>query len=127
MYIKALEAEVLRLKEVYADACRERDASAQERDALLVEIQRLKDLLSAHGIAYDSPQLQQNYAPKSESAYGSSSASHAGSSYNPGTASTGFTSPPHTTGGSISSPPSQPQSSVNQRLDYNQIGTSYRM
>ncbi|KAK4986755.1 hypothetical protein LTR66_007772, partial [Elasticomyces elasticus] len=47
MYIKALEQEVLRLKETFGSTARERDAIAEEN-------RRLKELLAAHGITYDS-------------------------------------------------------------------------
>lgn len=47
MYIKALEQEVLRLKETFGTTSRERDQYAEEN-------RRLKELLMAHGIAFDS-------------------------------------------------------------------------
>jgi hypothetical protein len=47
MYIKALEQEVLRLKETFGTTSRERDHYAEEN-------RRLKELLMAHGIAFDS-------------------------------------------------------------------------
>merc|ERR1711915_482262 len=46
MYIKALEQEVLRLKETFGTTSRERDQFAEEN-------RRLKELLAAHGIRYD--------------------------------------------------------------------------
>jgi hypothetical protein len=127
MYIKALEAEVLRLKEVYTDTSRERDTIVRERDGMATEVQRLKSVLTAHGITDDAPHMPQTY-PRGESTYGSaSSASHSGSSYNPGTASTGYTSPPQMAGTSTSSPPTQHQQAraSNQRLDYDQIGIDF--
>ncbi|KAF2099770.1 hypothetical protein NA57DRAFT_55712 [Rhizodiscina lignyota] len=125
MYIKALEAEVLRLKEVYSDTSRERDTMAREREAMVQEIQRLKNLLAAHGISDESAHMAQTFQ-RTESAYhGSSSASHAGSSYNPGTASTGYTSPPQMAGTSAGSPPTQQARASNQRLDYDQIGIDF--
>jgi hypothetical protein len=45
MYIKALEQEVLRLKETFGTTTRERDQFAEEN-------RRLKELLMAHGIAF---------------------------------------------------------------------------
>lgn len=85
MYIKALEAEVLRLKEVYGETTKVRDTAVQERDAMAAEIRRLKDILAAHGIAHDSIE-----------AYASSTSGSqlGGSSYNTASASTGYTSPP---------------------------------
>jgi len=86
LYIKALEQEVLRLKETFASTTRERDAFAEEN-------RRLKELLMAHGIAFDLSSPSTNGLPHvSSSTYGSSSGSVSG--YNPGSASTGYTSPP---------------------------------
>ena len=125
MYIKALEAEVLRLKEVYSDTSRERDTMVRERDSMATEVQRLKSVLTAHGITDDASRIPQNFQRR-ESTYGSaSSASHSGSSYNPGTASTGYTSPPQMAGTSTSSPPTQQARASNQRLDYDQIGIDF--
>lgn len=45
MYIKALEQEVLRLKEAYQDVCRERDALADETA-------KLREILAANGLAH---------------------------------------------------------------------------
>jgi len=45
MYIKALEQEVLRLKETYGDICRERDALAEET-------RKLREILAANGLAH---------------------------------------------------------------------------
>ena len=47
MYIKALEQEVLSLKETFANTCRERDAVSQEN-------LKLKEILAHHGIALPS-------------------------------------------------------------------------
>ena len=44
LYIKALEQEVLRLKETYGNICRERDTFADDN-------QKLRELLAANGIA----------------------------------------------------------------------------
>jgi hypothetical protein len=86
MYIKALEQEVLRLKETFATTSRERDAFAEEN-------RRLKELLMAHGITFDLSSPPVNGVQQiSSSAYGSSSGSVSG--YAPGSASTGYTSPP---------------------------------
>lgn len=43
LYIKALEQEVLRLKETYGTVCRDRDAFADEN-------RKLRELLASHGI-----------------------------------------------------------------------------
>ncbi|KAF2035837.1 hypothetical protein EK21DRAFT_53662 [Setomelanomma holmii] len=131
MYIKALEQEVLRLKETFATTSRERDAFAEEN-------RRLKELLMAHGIAFDlSSPLSNGVQHVSSSAYGSSSGSVSG--YGPGSASTGYTSPPsfqHR--GSISHDgmsqqpltlqhqhQSHQQNAQQSGLDYDQIGIDF--
>jgi hypothetical protein len=129
MYIKALEQEVLRLKETFATTSRERDAFAEEN-------RRLKELLMAHGITFDLSSPPNNgMSHVSSSTYGSSSGSVSG--YGPGSASTGYTSPPsfhHR--GSISHDMSQQPMSLQQQqhahqagqqsgLDYDQIGIDF--
>ncbi|MBE7180288.1 MAG: hypothetical protein INR71_03605 [Terriglobus roseus] len=122
MYIKALEAEVLRLKEVFQDSSKERDTMASEREAMASEIRRLKDLLSAHGISSEAPPSSLAFESIGTM---SSAASHTGSSsYYGGTASTGQTSPPHRSAMSAS-PTSAPQSAVPTMLDHDQVGIDF--
>jgi hypothetical protein len=128
MYIKALEQEVLRLKETFGTTTRERDQFAEEN-------RRLKELLMAHGIAFDSIASPSNgLAVNMGSSTYSSSGSVSG--YGPGSASTGYTSPPsvHHRNGSISHDMMMPQSmhaqpmQPNQQvsgLDYDQIGVDF--
>ena len=129
MYIKALEQEVLRLKETFGTTSRERDQFAEEN-------RRLKELLMAHGINFDSIAspaggLAVNIG---SSAYSSSGSVSGG--YGPGSVSTGYTSPPSVRhrNGSISQDmmmPStmhthgmQPSQQVGE-LDYDQIGVDF--
>lgn len=90
MYIKALEQEVLRLKDTFAESTRERDKIQQEN-------LRLKALLSQHGISYDfgdSPvkfQRENSGYERENSGYSSGSIS---GSYRPASDSTGFSPPP---------------------------------
>jgi hypothetical protein len=133
LYIKALEQEVLRLKETFATTSRERDTFAEEN-------RRLKELLMAHGIAFDlSTPPHNGMSHVSSSTYSSSNGSVSG--YGPGSASTGYTSPPsfqHR--GSIShdgmgQPPMTLQQQQQQQahqsgppqngLDYDQIGIDF--
>jgi hypothetical protein len=130
LYIKALELEVLRLKETFASTSRERDAFAEEN-------RRLKELLMAHGIAIDPSSPSNNgMAHMGSSAYGSSSGSVSG--YGPGSASTGYTSPPsfQHQGSMSQDMAQQPLASHHQRshqmgaqqdggLDYDQIGIDF--
>lgn len=128
MYIKALEQEVLRLKETFGTTTRERDQFAEEN-------RRLKELLMAHGIAFDSIASPSNgLAVNMGSSTYSSSGSVSG--YGPGSASTGYTSPPsvHRRNGSISHDMMMPQSMHAQPmqssqqisgLDYDQIGVDF--
>ncbi|KAH9879109.1 hypothetical protein J1614_002544 [Plenodomus biglobosus] len=85
LYIKALEQEVLRLKDTFAATARERDAFAEEN-------RKLRELLLSHGISLDLISPTNGVGPIGSSNYGSSSGSVSG--YAPGSASTGYTSPP---------------------------------
>lgn len=130
MYIKALEQEVLRLKESFATTTRERDAFAEEN-------RRLKELLMAHGIAFDLSSPPSNgLANVGSSTHGSSTGSVSG--YGPGSTSTGYTSPPsfqhrgsisHDMTGSqaMSHPQAQGQHNglPQNGLDYDQIGIDF--
>ncbi|KAF2750763.1 hypothetical protein M011DRAFT_396170 [Sporormia fimetaria CBS 119925] len=130
MYIKALEQEVLRLKELFTNSSRERDAIAEEN-------RRLKELLMAHGIAYDLTGSNNGLGISNmgSSTYGGSSSGSV-SGYNPGTNSTGYTSPPSAPRGSVSgpsghslSPPIQPQQQPQvphpTGMDYDQLGIDF--
>ncbi len=128
MYIKALEQEVLRLKEVF-------EGCAKERDTYRAEVQRLKELLAAHGIQYDLNSPGHQYTSGS-SQFGDSSTSLDGPR---GSVSTGYTSPPNlvppplpAAGGSGGSPVfdgkqmQQAQQPMNkQGPDYDQIGIDF--
>jgi hypothetical protein len=121
LYIKALEQEVIRLKDTFAATSRERDAFAEEN-------RRLRELLMAHGISFDLSSPPHNgISHVGSSTYGSSNGSVSG--YGPGSTSTGYTSPP--TRGSAprdfplqqqGQQPNQPQQSG---LDYDQIGIDF--
>lgn len=124
MYIKALEQEVLRLKDVFANAVRERDAMAEEN-------RKLKELLAAHGISIDPSSPGTGFGRTVGSTYGGSSTGSVSGSYNAGTASTGYTSPPSMPG---HAPPAVPKSAMLQQqqqaqapsgLDYDQIGIDF--
>jgi hypothetical protein len=126
MYIKALEQEVLRLKETFSNTTRERDAFAEEN-------RRLKELLLAHGITFDLSSPNHNGLQNlGSSAYGGSSSGSVSGGYGPGTNSTGYTSPPTMSQhrGSISGPqghnvlPQQGQQ-PNGGMDYDQIGVDF--
>ncbi|CAO2656813.1 Nn.00g056160.m01.CDS01 [Neocucurbitaria sp. VM-36] len=85
MYIKALEQEVIRLKDTFAATSRERDAFAEEN-------RKLRELLMAHGISFDLSSPTNGMGHMGTPSYGSSSGSVSG--YGPGSASTDYTSPP---------------------------------
>lgn len=123
MYIKALEQEVLRLKDSFTNASKERDAFAEEN-------RRLKELLMAHGISFDLSSPSNGIPQFGSSTYGGSSTGSVSGGYGPGTNSTGYTSPPtmpHR--GSISNdvPVNQPQQAMqpNGGMDYDQIGIDF--
>ncbi|KAL5427250.1 hypothetical protein PMIN04_001522 [Paraphaeosphaeria minitans] len=132
MYIKALELEVLRIKESFTNASKERDAFAAEN-------RRLKELLMAHGIQFDSLSPI-NGLQGFNSSYGGSSSGSVSGGYGTGTGtgtgttSTGYTSPPtvgHGNRGSVSQDMNvsmnQPQQvpHMNSGLDYDQIGIDF--
>ncbi|WPG98756.1 Hypothetical protein R9X50_00155000 [Acrodontium crateriforme] len=125
MYIKALEQEVLRLKESFAN-------TSNERDAIAAENRRLKELLQAHGISYDFGASPVEFR-KAVSSSGSISGSYAQPSestmYSPSHSATGRL--PNTHQQSIA-PDSQHQ--VQQRnmaqlpnntVDYDRIGCDF--
>lgn len=88
MYIKALEQEVLRLKEVFAQTARERDQVQHENN-------RLKELLAQHGISYDFGETPVKFQ-------------HSGSGYNPsssGSISGSYAAPSDSAGFSPPAPP----------------------
>jgi hypothetical protein len=94
LYIKALEQEVLRLKELY-------DQSARDRENITEENHALKELLKARGIAYDASILSANIPYNTaHSQYGGSSTSVTNSQTR-GSISTGVTSPTRTGPSSI--------------------------
>jgi len=124
MYIKALEQEVLRLKDTFATTTRERDAFAEEN-------RRLKELLMAHGINFDLSSPNNNGI--GSSTYGGSSSGSL-SGYGPGSNSTGYTSPPTIphrgslsgmAGHDVSNPLPQQAQQPNGGMDYDQIGIDF--
>ncbi|KAF1986097.1 hypothetical protein K402DRAFT_412819 [Aulographum hederae CBS 113979] len=114
MYIKALEQEVLRLKETFATTARERDAIAEEN-------RRLKELLAAHGIHYDlsSPSMMRMGGSFAGSTSGASQ-------YDPSSGSTGYTSPPSVGGSSMPHPlphlDGDPKHGIPQATQHSQLG-----
>jgi hypothetical protein len=127
MYIKALEQEVLRLKEVFSNTSRERDAYAEEN-------RRLKELLMAHGIAFDlSSPANSGLQQMGSSTYAGSSRGSVSGGYGTGTNSTGYTSPSSQPVSTMSNPnqhgipPQQapPMQQQNAGLDYDQLGIDF--
>jgi hypothetical protein len=82
--MKALEEEVLRLKESFAQ-------TAKEREAFELENRRLKELLAAHGIQYETASPTTTYHSQSASSQFGGSSPGLNSR---GSMSTGITSPP---------------------------------
>lgn len=121
MYIKALEQEVLRLKELYTK-------SVTERDAVIDENRRLKELLASHGISYDfgqSPvQFQRsNYNPSSSgSISGSYQPASDSTSYSPGQVAGQL---PQVSPRSHQTTPASLAQLPSNRLDYDQIGIDF--
>lgn len=128
MYIKALEQEVLRLKEIFSQTTREKDAVVEEN-------RRLKELLAQHGISYDFGNSPIKFN-RENSSYGPSSSGSISGSYRGASESTGFSPPPP----SMSSGPGQAHNMSafqqnnqmrnmaqlpSNRLDYDQIGIDF--
>lgn len=127
MYIKALEQEVLRLKELYTRSIKERDMVAEEN-------RRLKELLASHGISYDFGQSPIQFQHNPSSNYNPSSSGSISGSYRHDSDSTAL-SPTSLPGQSLQlSPGSRPQPQTSpvsmaqlpsNRLDYDQIGIDF--
>lgn len=126
MYIKALEQEVLRLKEVFAQTNR-------EKDAVIDENRRLKELLSQHGISYDFGSTPIKFQ-RENSSYGPSSSGSISGSYRGASDSTGFSPPPPSSmNGQMVSPQSMQANNrmrsmaqlPSNRLDYDQVGVDF--
>jgi hypothetical protein len=115
MYIKALEHEVLRLKELYG-------SSISDRDAVINENKRLRELLLAHGVPLESLPSLSAMRGMPASYNGSSSGSISGS-YRQDSSNGEFSPPPHR--------PQEfkPMASAGQlpaqHLDYDQIGIDF--
>ncbi|KAK5117520.1 hypothetical protein LTR62_004942 [Meristemomyces frigidus] len=129
MYIKALEQEVLRLKEVFSNTSR-------ERDSVLEENRKLRELLKSHGIHYDFTASPVKFS-RENSGYGPSSSGSISGSYAPGSESTGYSPAPlpgqlhlapapTKTERSPTGPTMQSMAQLpNTRLDYDQIGIDF--
>ncbi|KAK8049718.1 hypothetical protein PG994_011448 [Apiospora phragmitis] len=134
LYIKALEDEVLRLKEIYSNV-------SQDKDKLAEENKQLKGLLNQNGIPMASPGRMDDVISNPSLGY-TSSASMSGGSYAPGSATT-YT-PPLTSqsiplsASSQGMPHYQPQHShhgrstsqqhaqqQHGRVDYDQVGVDF--
>jgi hypothetical protein len=126
MYIKALEQEVLRLKEMFTSTTKERDAVAEEN-------RRLKELLASHGISYDFASVPLTFCRENSSAYGRSTTGSTAGSFHPRSDSTSTNiSPPHSQGQRPLQPvPTAvaPQQTIslpnNTGLNYDQIGIDF--
>ncbi|KAK5174122.1 uncharacterized protein LTR77_001202 [Saxophila tyrrhenica] len=128
-YIKTLEAEVLRLKDVYAD-------STRDRDKVMEENRRLRILLEQHGISYNFGESPVKFQ-RENSGYGPSSSGSISGSYPPGSDSTGFSPPPssgqpmqisqqHPGGMQQQQRPMASMAQLpNNQVDYDQIGIDF--
>lgn len=126
MYIKALEQEVLRLKEMFAQSERERNAFAEEN-------RRLKELLMQHGISYDFAASPIKFT-RENSGYGASSSGSISGSYRGASESTGFSPPPPAMPGQMSMAQGMQNLQAgtrgmaqlpSNRLDYDSIGIDF--
>ena len=126
VYVKALEEEVLRLKETFSITVKERDAVAEEN-------RKLKELLRMHGIAIPGlePYGSNNGFGRGESSFGGSSSRSNSAGYL-------MTQSPPTTVGQGPTPPPVPDSRAGkemsagpqyfqqrQGLDHDQVGIDF--
>lgn len=126
MYIKALEQEVLRLKEVFGNTSRERDAYAEEN-------RRLRELLAAHGISFDGLTPSTTGVPTMPPSFGGSSTGSVSGFSRQDTGSTGFSPPPlhsQTSSGAQQYGAPIPMQSMGRlpaanRIDYDQVGIDF--
>jgi hypothetical protein len=125
MYIKALEQEVLRLKEMFTTTTKERDSIAEEN-------RRLKELLASHGISYDFAAVPMKFSREDtgSSSYGHSTGGSTAGSYQPRSESTSTNlSPPQHGHGQIplqqNTTMNQPMPLPNNNYDYDQIGIDF--
>ena len=126
MYIKALEQEVLRLKEMFTTSTKERDAVAEEN-------RRLKELLASHGISYDFASVPLTFSREDSSGYGRSTGGSTSGSVHPRSESTSTNfSPPHHSHGQRPLQPAPtanyPQQAVqlpNNNFNYDQLGIDF--
>lgn len=123
-YIKALEHEILRVKELYGSSTRERDAYAADN-------RRLKELLASHGIPFDSSTPASSY-PGMPGLYHSSTSGSVSASFRQDGSSTGLSPSPmnsalphshNTTPGSVQAGGAAQIPSG--RLDYDQMGVDF--
>lgn len=122
LYIKALEQEVLRLKENFSSVTRDKESLAEEN-------RQLKQLLAQHGIPWTGTGGVDELAQNPSLGY-SSSGSISGS-YAPGSA--GYSPPPHsaTSNFQSTSPPamnggrSMASQQIQQGVDYDQAGIDF--
>lgn len=121
MYIKALEQEVLRLKEMFTTTTKERDAVAEEN-------RRLKELLASHGISYDFAAVPLSFSREDSSGYGRSTTGSTSGSYHPRSESTSTNfSPPgqRPIQPALANAPQQPTQLPNNNFNYDQIGIDF--
>ena len=125
VYIKTLEQEVLRLKEVFAQTTRERGVVAEEN-------RRLKQLLSNHGISYDFSSSPIKFH-RDNTSYGPSSSGSISGSYRGASEGGDFSPSPAGMATQTSLPPLDNTTNPNRnmaqlptnRLDYDQIGINF--
>jgi hypothetical protein len=126
MYIKALEQEVLRLKEMFT-------TSTKERDAVVEENRRLKELLASHGISYDFASVPLTFSREDSntSGYGQSTGGSTTGSYNRSESTNTNLSPPQSSGHRPLQPaptangPRQMVQLPNNNLNYDQLGIDF--
>ena len=128
LYIKALEEQVMKLKETYSSVVQDKNAIAEEN-------RKLKELLRLHGIAFPGLDQYGHNVVGGVSSYGGSSSGSRSGSYSQNRA----FSPPTTVGSAVTPPdevnmqagseliggPQSHQRHQQQGLDYDRIGIDF--
>jgi len=119
-YIKALEHELLRVKDLYGQTTREKDQA-------LSEVARLRDILARHGVHYEHNTPATSYNASMPSYTGSSAGSVSGAYRQDSNTSAGM-SPPPPMSSHMNSPPGlhgQPPQMPRGGIDYDQLGIDF--
>lgn len=117
--MKALEQEVMHLKELYG-------TSIHDRENVENENQKLKQLLAAHGISYQGIAPRQSFSDAAPQSWAGTSSGSISGSYRDATNTSGFSPPALHSHESMDVQPTMPTGQLsNMNLDYDEIGQDF--